>query len=655
MEGSTEDVKRLEDKMEKLFDDMIGKKDGLVKVASPSTEMSNQSYKRYRSSFLTLGDMQIPDDYRKIFRWCRYFFKFDSLIGPAVRALATFPITDIIYQDTKESENNVESEEQRGEHSESYKFYTLMFKELGLYNHLFEIGYDYFLYGNCVIFAEPGIKTIRRRNEMGEIYERKEVIWKSLERLDLTRLKLDRDPKTKQKVFYYDLPPDIKKIIKTKTPKEKYNAMPEIFKKAVAKKGVIKLNPDYVFHFAMPAESGEKGLWATPPVLHALKLVLYTNILRQAQEAIAYEHIVPRRIYYFQETQNFAPEFNFSQIAEDFAYQLKRQLNDPNYQVISPIPLQQIQHGGNGRALLLVPEIDQLQNTILAAMGVPREFVFGGMSYSGSTTSLRILENNFITYRTMLNNYVNDFLIKKLAQIRGEWETIDDDNKVISVEFSELKMQDDIQQKQLLIQLNAQGKIPDEILYEKVLGLDAEQVIKMLKSDRERAIKEQAEQQMMQMQLQMQMQQQMQAMGMDPNAMQQGQAQQGQAQEGQPQEEQPQQGQPEEGQPQQDQPQQGQPQQGQPQQGQPQQGQPQDGQQPGQTLNEGQRLEVARQMLNMSEAERANLISKFPQEDSKRIMMYYQELKMNQEAEQANEIDMRPMPEQLPPRRQGGV
>lgn len=650
------DIGRLENKMEKFIDGVLGRENSMVKVAHPSASMTNTSYKQYRSSFLTLSDMQIPDDYREIFRWCRYFFKFDPLIGAAVRSLAVFPVTDWVLNDTVDAnEKDVKSNNHESEDpSETYTFYEQMLKEIDLYKHMIEVGYDYFLYGNCVIFAEPGVKVIKRRNpETGEIIEKKEVVWKSVQRLDLTRVRIDRDPKTHEKVYYYDIPRELKRIIKTKKPKEKYEKIPAIFKKAVKEKGLVKLKSEYVYQLQMPSESGDSGLWATPPVLHAMKLILYSNILRQAQEAIAYEHIIPKRIYYFQETQEFSPGMDFAELANDFAFELKKQLDDPNYQVISPFPIQQIQHGGQGKALLLVPELEQLQETILAAMGVPREFVFGGVSYSGSTTSLRILENHFITYRNVLTDYINEFLIKRLAEIRGEWETIDDNDSLVSVTLSDLKMQDDIQQKQLMINLNNAGKLPDEIMYEKVLGLDSTKTIKQLQAERLRKLQEQFEIQKEQMQLESQVQQLAAQLGQTqppeaangpnipepaPGAYQNGQAQgQAQAQE-QGQAEVPEQGNAGSAPSQQ-------------------LGQPPEGAESnGRTGTENREaLAIAQNMLRMTEAQRANLISKLPQSQAQRALMFYNQLQQEEETEEDQEIDMRPYPVQLPPRREGGV
>lgn len=627
------DQEYLKDKMNKYVDSITHTTSGHVKVAHPSASMTNNSYKSYRSSFLTLSDLQIPNDYREIFRWCRYFFKFDPLIGAGVRSLATFPVTDWILNDTEVADDKDTKEENKEseEASDTFKFYENVLSDINLYHHMIEIGYDYFLYGNCIIFAEPGIKEIKRRDpETGTVYVKKEVVWKSIERLDVTRLRIDKDMKTGEKVYFYDIPTELKRVIQTQKPKEKYDKIPKIFKDAVKRKGLVKLKSEYVYPFQMPSESGDNSLWATPPILHVMKLILYSNVLRQAQEAIAYEHIIPKRIYYFSETTENSPNHDFASVADDFARELKKQLNDPNYQIIAPIPIQQIQHGGQGKALLLVPELEQLQETILAGMGCPREFVFGGVSYSGSTTSLRILENHFITYRTAMLDYINDFLIKRLAELRGEWETVDDDEKLVKVSLSELKMQDDIQQKQLMINLNSQGKLPDEVMYDKVLGLDSTKIIKQLQAERMRKLQEQKELQLASMEQQRELEQLQIRMGMMPTG--------GQevpnapivpepapgAFEGQPEEEMGGEGMQEGAQAPEEAPEKG---------------------------DNREAMAIAQEMLNLTEAAQANVIAKLPQKQAQRVMMYYNQLK----SEEEEEVDMTPYPTQLPPRREGGV
>lgn len=605
-----DDVRRMEEKLAKHLDKVTGRNDGMFKTAAASSSQRNTSYKRYRSSFLSMSDMELPSNYRDIFRWCRYYFKVDSLIGIAVRSMATFPVTDYVVQDSMAAEESDDLE--TGEDSKTQEFYERMLKEQRLTKLMQEIGYDYFLYGNCIIFGETHVVDIKRRNEEGKIETVPEVTWKSIERLDLTRVRIMLDPKTRKRSYFYDIPGYMKAILKHKKPKAQYEKIPKIFKKAFESNSLVRLNPENLFHFSMPTESGDEGLWATPPVLHALKLVMYTNVLRQAQEAIAYEHIIPKRVYYMQNGGDLNANIGaFSRIAQDFAGQLTKQLNDPNYQIVSPIPIQEIQHGGNGRNLLLVPEIEQLQKSILAAMGIPYEFIFGGMSYSGSTVSLRFLENQFITYRQLLEEFINDFLIKRLAEIRGDWEAVDDDDKLIKVELTDLKMQDDLQQKQMLFSMNQAGKISDEYMWEKGFGLEANLMREQIYNEKEEQVKESVKLAVFQQEMQVKLAEK----GIDM-----------------PQE------QPQEGAPQ----------------GQeaptPEQGAEGQAQEGGGQFSEQELMEAAQQLAQLEPEEAEMKLSQLPQEVQMVLRPYYEQLKGDDSS-----VDMRPMPEQLPPRRQGGI
>lgn len=606
---------RIEKQMKAYVDNMLGDPDSLVKVAVASKSNRNDQFKRYRSSFLSMSDMDIPDDFREIFKWCRYYFKVDSLIGPAVRLMATFPVTDFVIQDTKKAEEAQNLEV--GEDSDTMEFYKRMLKDMKLTNMMQEIGYDYFLYGNCILFGETEVVDVKKRNKLGDIEVEPQTKWRHIERLDLTRVRIMRDPKTRDVDYFYDIPMYMKRILRDKKPVDQYKRIPAIYKKAFETDSLVKLNRKNVFHFKMPTESGDDTLWATPPVLSVLKLVMYKNVLRQAQEAIANEHIVPRRVYFFPQSGNSdvsASFASFKKIAGDFSNQLTRQLNDPNHQIVSPVPVQEIQQGGQGRNLLLVPEIEQLQKEILAGMQIPHEFMFGGMSYSGSTVSLRVLENQFITYRQLLEEFINDFLVKRLAEIRGEWETYDDDEKLITVELADLKMQDDLQQKQLLFQMNQSGKIPDEILYEKGFGMDAEQIRSQIYNEKEAAIKDQVKLALFQKEFE----EQLAAKGVDPSIVQ---AAQGQV--------------PEQAAPVPEDPNA--------------QGAPADAE-----VSQGSQVQglmnVAQQLAQMSPEEAEAALSSLSPAEAEAIRPYYEQMKTDEPA-----VDMRPAPEKLPPRRQGGI
>lgn len=434
----------------------------MMKIASFRDGMQGP----YPSPFLNLSDLQIPRRPSEIFRWCKYFYMFDPLIAGAINSLATFPVTDVHLEDTETQDTNVDQE------SPQLKLYKKTFhKVINIHKLLIEIGVDYHLYGNCFIFGEMYDNPTTGQKE-----------WKHVVRLDPSKMIIDVNPATQEKTYKWQVPDRLMQIIKSKKPVEEYNKIPAIVKDAAIANKAVVIKADNIYHFARPSDSMGESAWGTPVIANVIKLLMYRNVLRQAQEAIAREHIVPFRIYYLDKTDSYNTHGDWNNVAANFANELSKTAKDPNHKVVSPVPVNVITLGGHGRSLLLTPEIEQIQAEILAGMNVPREFIFGGVSFSGSSISLKILENHFITYRLLLRDFMQNFLIKNMAKARGEWEDENDDERLITVRMADLKMQDDVQQKQIIINLNAAGKVSDELVWS-ALSLDAKRMRESLEKE----------------------------------------------------------------------------------------------------------------------------------------------------------------------------
>ena len=115
-----------------------------------------------------------------------------------------------------------------------------------------------------------------------------------------------------------------------------------------------------------------------------------------------------------------------------------------------PVGVTQI--SGDGRALLLGPEIQNTMQQIVASMGVPQEFVFGGLTWTGSSITLRMLENTFTGIRDGMQRFIK-FLVVQLGN-HLKYSPID-------IYMSDLKMADDIQRQQITMNLEAAGKISE--------------------------------------------------------------------------------------------------------------------------------------------------------------------------------------------------
>ncbi len=126
-----------------------------------------------------------------------------------------------------------------------------------------------------------------------------------------------------------------------------------------------------------------------------------------------------------------------------------------NYIPILPLPIGNQTIGGDGRALLLTQEIATWSDQILNGMGVPVEFIKGGLSYAGTNVSMRMMENMFLGYISR-QKALAKFVMKQVASFLGWPEA--------GIRFKPFKMADDLQRKAYLFQLNAAGKVSDTTL-----------------------------------------------------------------------------------------------------------------------------------------------------------------------------------------------
>lgn len=146
---------------------------------------------------------------------------------------------------------------------------------------------------------------------------------------------------------------------------------------------------------------------------------------------------------------------NLSLWKEQVAAEIARWRYDQNYIPIMPIPLGQQSIGGDGRALLMYQEMQMQADQIIMGMGVVKEFLAGGLSYSGTNVSMRILENAFIGYIGHQLNMAR-WIMKMVANYL-HWPEA-------NIRFKPFKMADDIQRKAYLFQLNQAGKVSDTTL-----------------------------------------------------------------------------------------------------------------------------------------------------------------------------------------------
>ena len=438
----------------------------------------------------------MPPTVKELFRWCQYFFYKDPMIGSVVTKIAEYPVTNFIY-------NADEKHVREG-------WQKILEDTLDLKPFLIEIGLDYFAYGNAFVSINtpfvrwlgcPNCKNLHKLNDekfkfkftnyefhfdcskcnanvVGTIIDRsiKDATGINFVRWDPRNIDIHYNPITGKSKYRYKIPNKIRKAIQMGS-REILDDIPEVFLLALKKKKDIALSSQNLYHFKRPTLAEQDMGWGKPLIIHSMGRMFYLYVLRRAQEAIALQRILPLEFIFPQANAQQDPyqHVNLSSWQGTVQNEIRQWRQDPNYISVVSVPLGFERLGGDGRALLLGPEIEVTNKEITGGMGVPLEFVFGGLSWSGSSVSLRTLENHFLRYRRLLLRFVN-WVKNKLQLFLGMPDC--------DIGFTEFKMADDIQRKQIVIQLNAANKISDHTMLTE-LGFDYDDEINMIEKESE--------------------------------------------------------------------------------------------------------------------------------------------------------------------------
>lgn len=457
--------------------------DGLT----PSLVTGSNATSRYPNQFFDLSQQYMPPTIKELFRWCTFYYYNSPLIGASVRKLSRYPITDLIFED---------------EHESTRQLWDKIFNRyLKIKDRLMEVNLDNYAYGNCFVSLHmPFTRFLSCRQcrftapirqwdwaFRGAVYSYtgkcarckadgdvavKDVPHKDLRGVKLIRwnpenMQLKFNEYTGRYIYMYQVPLKLKNAI-MRGDKDILEDIPLIVLEAVKKRRMIRFNPDNIKHLKATTLAEQDQGWGKPLILNVLKDMYYFYTLRRAQEAIALEHIVPFDILYPLPNGQQDPYMHtdLGSWRSKIESLIKRHRRDPNFKGVMPIPIGFGRLGGDGKALLLSPEMNYITQTVVGGLGLPQEFLFGGLNFTGSSVSLRTLENDFIQNRSQLID-----LCEWIKDRLRAWMPLP---HLKSVRFSDFRMADDIQRNQQVIGLNAQGKVSDQTMLTE-LGFDYDQ------------------------------------------------------------------------------------------------------------------------------------------------------------------------------------
>jgi hypothetical protein len=484
------------------FDTGGGAANGLAGASSfsASAATSRDANLGYANPWVDLAGMDLPKSVKSLFRRVANHVVLNPLISSAVRKLSAYPVTEVI----------VEAAEDPGFDQNVQRWEDLLHRVLNIQSVQVELGIDYYTYGNA--FASvylPFIKVLtcascKKITRLGSlkfghewnfnnfqytmvcpgcgysgvaqaadkpIHSAKDI---RIVRWEPEYVDIDYNPVTTHARYHYTLPPDIAAKIRQKDPWY-LTDMPVAFIESVRLGQRVTLLDVNLFHFRAPSPSTPSARgWGLPPILAAMKDSYHLQIMKKANEAVMLEHLLPLDIFYptaGNGQQDPYLHVNLASWQRDVERQISLWRRDPNHKPVMSVPIGTTRIGGTGKSLMLHNEIRAASEHILVGMNVPQEFVFGGLTWTGSSVSIRMLENMFIADRAMHERFLRHFVVPIVSMFM-RWSPV-------NLRMRTFRMADDVQAKQLLIQLRTMQEISSKTLLAE-FGKDADEEQKLM-------------------------------------------------------------------------------------------------------------------------------------------------------------------------------
>ena len=436
-----------------------------------------------------------PKTIKHLFKWSEYLYFNSAQVFSGIRKYAEYPITEISYQ--TDVPGNVT------------KYKDILENQLGIRSELIKCSIDLQVYGNSFVSVHmpftrhlvcKNCSTTHRIDVAEFKYKFKDASFEikcsscnkkgtaevqdrmvrrpqgiHIIRWDPKLIRLQHNEITNQSEYYLEISGDIKKRVRSGD-NLAVSTMPISILKAVGDDLDFKFNKDQIFHSKIDTPAGVAAGWGLPPLTAAIPLFHHASVLRKANEAIALERIVPMRVMHPQATTGAADPIQTMSIAsfmDDLEANLKHWRKDPNHIMMSPVAVGVSQVGGEGRALMVDSEIARVEDNIIASMGFPKEFIYGGLSFTGSSITLRMLENQLESSVFQVNN-----LLQWIADRVGRFLEMPE----VEVSLGDFKMVDDIQQKQLVMNL-WQSQIVSKTTVAEAHGINLEEEQRRLKEE----------------------------------------------------------------------------------------------------------------------------------------------------------------------------
>lgn len=476
--------------------------------AFPDSNMPG-SYQRYTNSFpdpfFDYASTQMPRSLYDVMRWCEYYWITNGIYRTACQRIVRYFMT------------KVELEDEDAGDDERRKYTQFLNKQLKIMDVLATIGDDFMCYGNSFTSLHVPFRRYLSCPRCTKQHDRTEYALGSIpykfkdwafhatcpkcgytgkfERIDRRSVEQDKirvirwspheirllyHPISHETQYYWLPSADFKREIRRGNPFYIATTPWEIIE-TIKENKWFKFDPGIIYHVKEETVAGLRNNgWGIPRILANFKQAWYVQVLKRYNEAIGLDYIIPFRVITPGKGSGSGEvdpmlHMNVGKFMNNVMGMIRRHRRDPAQWNALPFPIDYQALGAEGRQLapseLILAGVDELLNS----MGFPAELFKGSIQVQAAPMALRLFERTWTHLVAALNGWIN-WLFEQVAAVLN-WEEI-------SGRLQPVTLAEDMERKQILLQLAAGQQVSKQTAYAP-FGVDwAEEVRRMFEEEK---------------------------------------------------------------------------------------------------------------------------------------------------------------------------
>lgn len=469
---------------------------------------SQSSQGNFFSPQLSTDFLELPQSLREKREIYRHFYNADEIVGQAIDLHTELPLSKLRLTTPKPRTNpeGFESPDDYGKYI--LDFFQGMCRRTKLFQRLITASHHYWLDGTAAIFAEdsavdvpPEVGYEKRQIKMAVLledgtageatqeqweeredretqelqhYAKNYMGWSRLIILPIDKIKLSTFSFT-DKVRVELIPSDRDRALIQKAlggdpvAEEMIEEIPEEVRQHIADGKLIPLGtePDEgSFVYMLSGRKGADQEIGQSILDRCLRTLYYREKLRQAQTSIASRAMTPKRIVWAEGLS----DTNVEELRE----QVDLALVDPDYSIVANYEVHWEEMGARDRLLDLSVEYEQTERRLLTGLGVTESLMSGEALYSGDRLKLEVINNRYLLFREVLQEYVEEYLFKPVARRKGFIEKDKWGQEVVlypKLSFTRLPLRDSQDTFDAMYNLYQKGSLSIDIILE-MLNID---------------------------------------------------------------------------------------------------------------------------------------------------------------------------------------